>query len=196
MEIPLKLLLAGVSALFEFGAYATYVRGMFRGHTRPHAYSWLVWTLTQGTALAALWYGGGGWGALGLVVGTILAFSIFLLSFRHGTKNITRGDTVVLAIALGAILVWWKLDSPLAAVLMVTGIDMFGYIPSIRKSIIDPWSETISTWAIFFISDLFSLLALSEYNLLTMTYLTLITAANIVLISVCLIGRAYVREPA
>src|SRR5262245_28245295 len=105
---------------------------MFRGKTKPHAYTWLIWTITLGTAMAGLFRGHGGCVALPIGSGTFLVFVTFLLSFKYGTKNITRSDAVTLIAALGAVVVWWQLKNPLAAVLMVSLIDVIGYIPSVR----------------------------------------------------------------
>ena len=169
---------------------------MLRNKTKPHAYSWLIWAITQGIAVSALLYGGGGWGGFGLIAGTVLALGVFLLSLKYGSPNITRADTFILIAALSAILVWWQLESALLAVLMVTAIDIAGYIPSIRKTYADPSSEILSTWIFFLITDIFSLLALSEYNVLTTTYLIGLGFANATLIAVYLWRRSIVKRAA
>lgn len=138
-----KLLVAILSVLiFVFAGYLPYFRDIFRNKTQPHAYTWLIWAITQGTATVALWHGKGGWGVLPLLVGTMLVFTVFLLSLKYGTKNITRADTIILIAALLAIVIWWQLHNPLLAVVMVTLIDVAGYAPSLRKTFEEPWSET------------------------------------------------------
>lgn len=118
-----------------------------------------------------------------------------MFSFKFGTRNITATDTVVLLGALAAIFVWWQLDNPVAAVLMVSAIDILGYIPSWRKSITEPWAETLWSWGAFSIGNFFALLALTEYNLLTTTYLYAITFANLILIMICLYYRKSIPKP-
>lgn len=145
--------------------------------------------------MVGIWYGGGGWGALNLTVGMLFIVVILLFSLKHGTKNITKSDTIILIAALAAILVWWKLDQPILAVVMVSAIDVLGYIPSFRKSYAEPWSETIIAWVGFAVSNTFAILALSEYNFLTMTYLIAITLANVALALVCVYRRRLVQKP-
>ena len=194
-SIDIKLIFAVLAtAIAVLGAFLPYLRDMFRGKTKPHAYTWLVWTITQGTAIAGLIYGDGGWGAVALIVGTAFVFLIFLLSFKYGTRNITKGDTIVLIAALSAIVVWWQLESPLLAVFMVSIIDVLGYIPSFRKTFEEPWTEPPVPWAIFSLSNLFTILALKEYNLLTLTYVFAITSANLILLTICLIRRRVVPK--
>jgi hypothetical protein len=59
------------------------------------------------------------------------------------------------------------LDKPILSITMVTAIDVLGYIPTFRKSYIEPWSETQIIWFLFTISNILAILSLSQYNLLT-----------------------------
>ncbi|MBI4117778.1 MAG: hypothetical protein HY453_01715 [Parcubacteria group bacterium] len=161
--------------------------------TKPHAYTWLIWSITQGTATIALWYGGGGWGSLSLIFSTLLVMGVFFFSLRKGSRDITFFDTILLGIALLAILVWWQLKNPVLAVIMVSGIDLVGYIPSYRKSFYDPDSETLSSWFGFTVANMFSIAALNEYNFLTLSYIVAISMANLVMIGICLLRRGAIK---
>lgn len=184
-----KIIFAILSLIISLMAFYPYLRDIFLGKTKPHVYTWLIWTITQGTAVFALWYGGGGWGAVELTVGTFLVFIIFLFSLKRGTKNITKSDTVILFVALLSIFIWWKLNNPIFAVIMVSLIDLFGYIPSYRKCWNEPWSETLSTWALFALGNIFAIFALNEYNILTLTYLITIIIGNFILVAISLLRR-------
>lgn len=190
-----KLIFTILSVLtMIIGGYLPYLRDIFRLKTKPHAYTWLIWSLTQGTATAGLFYGNGGWGSYALLVGTIFVFIIFLLSLRYGTKNITKGDTVILIAALLAVVVWWQLHSPLLSVLMVSIIDFISYVPSFRKTFAEPFTETPLSWAIFSLSNILTVFALTEYNFLTLFYLSAITLANIILLTICLLRRRVISR--
>lgn len=193
--MDIKILLTGIATTIGVVAFLPYLKDTISLKTKPHAYTWLIWTITQGTAVVGIWYGGGGWGALNLTVGTFFVIGVFLFSLKYGTKNITKSDTFILIAALCAVLVWWQLDQPLLAVLMVSVIDVLGFIPSFRKSYQEPWSETLLSWILFSLSNVFALLALNEYNLLTVTYMTAITIANIGLFLVCYLRRKTVPKP-
>jgi len=191
----LKIILSIVSAIIMLIAYLPYFRDIILHKTKPHSYTWLIWILTQGTALAGMWYGGGNWGLLSMLTGTILVCVVFAFSFKYGTKNITREDTIILIAALCAILIWWQLDKPILSIIMFTAIDVLGYIPTFRKSYIEPWSETLITWFLFTVSNILAILSLSRYNLLTTTYLLAITVANIALFLLCYFRRFKVLKP-
>lgn len=186
---------AAMLGLLSNIAFLPYLIDIFKRRTEPHVYTWLIWLITQGTATVGVYYGGGGWGAAGLTLGTVLVAVVFLLSFRYGTKNITKSDTLVLIAALAAVLVWWQLNQPVLAVLMVSAIDALGYIPTYRKSWSEPWSETASSWGIFAAGNFISLFGLAALNLLTVTYLATIMVANTILLTLILIRRRKISKP-
>lgn len=193
--MDVKIIFTVLATIIGTAAFFPYLRDIFSLKTKPHAYTWLIWAITQGIAVVGIWYGGGGWGALNLVVGAFLTMAVFLFSLKYGTKNITRSDTAILIAALFAIVIWWQFDQPLISVIMVSAIDVIGYIPSFRKAYQEPWSETLVSWAGFFISNIFAVLALKEYNLLTVTYLAAVTTANVAFSSMCFFRRRFVTRP-
>lgn len=190
----IKILLGILSILITIVSYGPYLKDLFSRKTKPHVYTWLIWLITQGTAVAGIWYGGGSWGGLNLTIGLLFILVVLIFSLRFGSKNITKADTVVLIVALLAVVFWWLLSNPVLAILMVSAIDVLGYIPSFRKSFQDPWSETVITWIGFVVGDILAILALSQYNLLTLPYLVAISVANCILAGICLIRRLYIPE--
>lgn len=193
-NLDIKMIYAISAALLIIIGYTYYFRNIFKKNTHPHKYTWLVWVITQGTASAAIFYGGGKFGSLSLMISSIFIATIFLLSFKYGTRDIKRSDKIVLAVALSAVLVWWELDNPLLAVLMVTGIDSFGYLPTIRKSIKNPWDETLFFWAITATAEFLALMAITEYNMLTMTYLTVVCILDFSVVAICLSRRKMIAK--
>ncbi|HEC32831.1 MAG TPA: hypothetical protein ENI63_01055 [Candidatus Kaiserbacteria bacterium] len=193
--MDIKLFFGITAAIITVVAYYPYIRDIFQGKTKPHAYTWLIWGITQGTAAAILLYGGGNFGAISLVAGTLLVLFVFLLSFKYGTKSITKIDTAVLIVALLAVAVWWQLNNPLLAVLMVSAIDGLGYIPTFRKSFVEPWSETLSFWTSMVVVNFLILLSLSEYNFLTVTYIATLAAGNIAVLIICIVRRIIIPKP-
>ena len=191
-EIGVKTIFAILASLVGAAGVFPYLRDIFLRKTKPHAYSFLVWTITQGTAVAGLWYGNGGWGAIAFSLSIVPVFFTFLFSLKYGTRNITKGDTIILVAALLAIIVWWRLHEPVLSVLMVSIIDVAGYFPTFRKTFKDPWSETVSSWTIFSLSNILSMMALNAYNFLTLAYLVSITIANLVLLAISLARRRVV----
>jgi hypothetical protein len=195
MFISTKAIFAILSIILGIGAFFPYLRDVFVRKTKPHVYTWLIWVITQGTAVAGIWYGNGGLGSLVLTIGTFFVFIIFLASLKLGTKNITRADTFLLVGALVAVLIWWQLHNPYLAVGAVTFIDGLGYIPTFRKSLTDPWDETVLSWFGLGFANVFAMAALTDYNFLTVAYMVMQLVANISLALLCVVRRRTIAKP-
>ena len=174
--------------------FVPYLWNSVFGKTRPHVFTWLIWAITNGVAVAGMWFGGGGVGAVAPTIAAIFATTIFIVSLRFGKKDIRKIDIAVLIAALSAIFIWVLLNNPILAVLLVSAIDVIGYIPTFRKSFKEPWSETISSWALFALASIFAILALQEYNLLTLSYLVSISFINTSLLIYLVIRRRFVIQ--
>lgn len=160
-------IVAGVVGVFCF---VPYFRDIFFHKTKPHIYTWLIWSLLQGTSVFIMLYGGAGIGVLPFVIGTILCGSIFVLSFKYGTKNITLIDTICLIGALVALIFYIFLHDPMLSIVLVSVIDFIGFIPTFRKSYIEPKTETAFTYLVSAISSVLAIGALLNYSLITMLY--------------------------
>ncbi|MBT4120226.1 MAG: hypothetical protein HOG89_01775 [Candidatus Peribacter sp.] len=178
-SVDLNTIWAALSVLVGISTVTLYTKSIFSGDTKPHEFTWLIWAITQGTATAILWQAGGGKGAIYLTIGTVIVFAIFILLLFRGSRNITNSDVLVLALALLGFGIWWFLENPLLAVILMSSIDVSGYIPTFRKSYSLPDTETSAFWFAFGATNILSILALENYNALTLTYLVSIAAANI-----------------
>ena len=194
--MSIKLFFALLAPIVSIIAFVPYFSGIFAGTTRPHLYTWLIWTLSTGIGTAGLWYGGGGWAAVSGTVGATLTFFCFLFCFKYGTKDITVSDTIVLVLSLCAVGLWLFLHQPLLAVILASLIDLSGYISTYRKSWVDPWSESLTSWLIWIGYGFCIILALQNYNWLTLPFILSTTVvANLVLIALLLLRRRVVPKP-
>ncbi len=194
-DFDFKLITGTAAGLLSFVSYIPYIRGMVLRRNEPHPYSWLIWGITTTTVAFGVLIGGGGYGVIPVFAWAILSSTVFLLSLRYGTKNITTWDAVAFAAAFGAIVLWWQFHAPLPAMLALTLIDALAYLPTIRKSYEEPRSESLSAWTLFSLVPCFGLLALSEYTLLTTVYLLMSLAMNVFVMVICLSRRHAVPKP-
>jgi len=193
--LDIKLAFSIVAFIVGVVAFIPYIKDTLAGRTKPHAYTWLIWSITVAVAAAGVWYGSGGYTAVNLAIMAALTGGVFFLSLAYGTRNVTRSDAVLLALVLAAIIPWLIFKDPTFSVLMVTAIDMAGYFPSMRKSYAEPWSESLSSWALFTVTGLFLLLALNTYNIITMIYIFMSIIMNVILIGICLTRRRSIPKP-
>lgn len=168
--ITIKILIGLIAGIVGALCFIPYFRDIFLHKTKPHIYTWLIWSLLQGTSVFIMLYGGAGIGVLPFVIGTILCGSIFILSFKYGTKNITLIDTICLIGALVALIFYIFLHDPVSSIILVALIDFIGFIPTFRKSYVEPKTETASTYLVSAISSVLAIGALLNYSLITMLY--------------------------
>lgn len=146
---------------------AFYVRGILLGKVKPHAFSWLVWSLITGIAFAAQLLEGGGAGSWFLGFAALANLSIFILSLFKGEKTIKFFDWVSLIAALLALLPWWLTKNPLMSVLLITFIDACGYVPTFRKGYEKPFEESPVMFALGTVQFALSIAALQTFSITT-----------------------------
>jgi hypothetical protein len=176
--MDLKVFLAAASSVVGIACFIPYIRDVFRRKTKPHNYSWLIWTLLQSIAVVAMLGGGAGIGVASLAIGAMLCAFVFFLSLRYGTSNITVFDKICLAGALLATVVYVFLQDAFLSVLVVTFTDLIGFLPTFRKAYEEPYTETPSTYALSSLSSLLALGALASFTFTTSIYLTTLVITN------------------
>ncbi len=167
--IPLGIkTILGFSAIgLTFIGYFPYFRDIFKGKTRPHVFSWLIWAIVTGLIFALQITKGAGVGAYVTLAVSLISFTIFLLGLKNGARDIQKVDVLFLALAILSIPLWLVVDQPVLSMILLSSIDMLGFIPTILKSWNDPYSETLAFYFITTFRHTISVLALVEYNPVT-----------------------------
>jgi hypothetical protein len=170
--ITIKISIGILAGIIGGLSFIPYFRDISLRKTKPHIYTWLIWSLLQTTSVLVMIHNGAGTGVLPFVIGAILCGCIFILSFKYGTKNITTSDTICLIGALIALSFYVLLHNSLLSIILVSAIDLIGFIPTFRKSYFEPKTETPSTYIISALSSLLAVGALLDYSLITILYPT------------------------
>jgi len=188
-RMNLKIIFAVVSSLVGIVCFIPYLRDIFRGTTKPHTYTWLIWTILQTIGVLAMFNSGAGIGILSLSIGALFCGFIFLLSFKYGTSNIKTFDKICLISALCAIFIYLFLHNALLSVVVVTLTDFIGFLPTIRKAYEEPKTETASNYGLSSASSALALFALTNFNLTTSLYLITVVITNGICATIILVRR-------
>jgi hypothetical protein len=171
-----------------------YIKDIIAHKTKPHIYTRIIWFITQTIGILGIyksgWWMGAWWPAIWLIGLSI----VIALSFRHGTKDITAFDTALLVWWIIAIGLWFLIDNPIWSLIVVSCIDIVWYIPTIRKTRNDPYSETLIAWIGYCIANLCNIFALSTYNFNTLVYVGSIFASNLLMTTLILSKRRNVSK--
>ncbi|MEK7084090.1 MAG: hypothetical protein AAB932_02575 [Patescibacteria group bacterium] len=184
-----KLVLGGVATIIGFVGYAVYLRDIVRGKTKPHIFSWAIWSLIGGIVFAAQILAGGGAGAWVNGLAAVAAFAVVVLSFSRGEKRITTIDWICFASAFAAIIMWQLTNTPFVAVLIVTVADTLAFVPTFRKSFGKPWEETLFEYVTAGGKYLISIPALGEWSPTTLLYPIVLVCTNFAFVTMVSLRR-------
>lgn len=165
-----KNILGVAAVVLTFVGYIPYIYDTVKGKTKPHIYSWFLWAFVTFIVFALQVFGHAGVGSFVTLATALLCLTIFILGLRQGQKDITKFDTVTLAISLIAVGIWVFAKQPIISVVLITTINTLANLPTIRKSWHKPYTETLFTWVLGAARNFLGILALENYSVLTWLY--------------------------
>jgi hypothetical protein len=169
MEI-LKPCLGIIAICLGFGAYTFYLSATLKNKIKPHAFSWLLWTLTTAIVFIAQVMKGGGAGSWSTGLTCVVCLLIGIISIFKYDKAYSLSDLLFISVALLALIPWFFTKDPTASVLLIASIDVIGYGPTLRKSYYYPDEEKAISFGLNAVKHLFSFLALQNYIIATWIY--------------------------
>lgn len=167
----IKNLLGFVATFLVFVGYVPYLRDIIQGKTKPHIYSWFLWSFVTFIAFALQVSGGAGSGAFVTLAAAIMCLAVIALGFIYKSRvEIVKIDTVFLILAIIALGLWLLAKQPILSAILTTLVDLFGFAPTVRKSWNKPYSETLSFYYLNSFRFGLAVIALQKYSVITAFY--------------------------
>jgi hypothetical protein len=185
----MKELIGGITVVLAFVGLIPYIIDIFKGKTQPHIFTWVVWAMVTLLAFFAQWMSGGGAGSWTTGVTGLLTIFIAIISIKKGSRDITTSDVAIFVVALIALVPWMMSKDPTISVIILTAVDALAFIPTIRKTIKAPGSETFSSYVIHFCRHSLSIFALSSYTIATCLYPGVVALCNLLIVVIILRSR-------
>ncbi len=171
MITSVKLIFSGFAIIVTFFAFVPYIRSILSGDTKPHLFSWLIWSITTIIVFFAQLEANGGIGTWPIgISGAITGFIAFLAFIKRTDNTIKTVDWVFLLAALASLPVWYYTSNPLWAVVILTAVDLLGFGPTIRKAYTYPHEESILFFMLFTVRNTLAILALDHYSTATVLF--------------------------
>ncbi len=182
--MELKIIFGTIAAALALFSSYLYIRDIFRGNTKPHMYTWLIWSIVTTIAFFGQWVSGGGPGSWATGVAAIVTIGTFFLSLKskYGTKDITNFDKICLVLAILSILPWLLTKSVLWSVLLATFIDLIAFFPTMRKTWSSPKSESLGSMYVDAVKHALSTFSMGTYSLVTLIYPLSVLATKFIII--------------
>lgn len=164
----MKELFGIIALVLSITGNIPYIYETIKGKVRPERISWLLWTLLGATYfLTAVMEDGAVLFTAGELFGPVV---IFILALKFGVGGKSRFDIYSLMVALVAFVLLLVTKNALLSLLLALTVDGIGITLTIRKLLLDPASESKTTWGIWFLSGIFALLSLSTFTAETLLY--------------------------
>ncbi|HSX30512.1 MAG TPA: hypothetical protein VLE99_01200 [Candidatus Saccharimonadales bacterium] len=190
----MKELLGGMTIFLSLVGYIPYLRDVIKGKTKPHAFSWIVWTLVTFVVGIAQLAAGAGWGTVHNLTTGFIGLVILFYALRNKDKDIKQIDIVLFILALLSIPLWVVTKNPVYSIILITGIDILAFIPTLRKTWYDPTSETLVSYFLAGLKYGLALGAIGAYKFSTLLYPIVLIAMNTAIVTI-IITRCKVVQP-
>lgn len=156
---------AGICAgIFSLLGFIPYIITILQGKTSPNRASWSIWA-SLGIILALSNYSAGARETMWLLTSyAVCQITIALLSLKHGEGGWNTFDRTCLFGALISIILWQIYDSPLIAISISIAIDSLGALPTIKKSHLQPETEDLFSWMMFWTAGTLNIFALTQWS--------------------------------
>lgn len=150
--------------ILGFLAFYPYIRDTLQKKIKPHAFSWLIWAILAGSAFVIQLLGNGGFGSFVTGISALMATIMSVLWFIYGDRKYHTIDFVSLIAATIAFFLWWYNKNPFYSIIIISTINLVWFVPTIRKSYKDPFSESLATWNLIVLRAILGIMALDIFT--------------------------------
>jgi hypothetical protein len=158
-----KILLV-LSVVSNLTAYVIYFRLILKNKIKPHAITYLVWTIILGLNFIIQISSGVGVGSILLGTNFAGCLIIFLLCYIKNYIVYDKIDWLCFALAIFTVILWLITKTPIYSVILSCVIDLLALLPSFRKSYRKPWEDSA---LVYFISGSEYLLSFPSYGVIS-----------------------------
>jgi len=178
-----KEFLSVIAIALTFIAFYPYIHSILKGETKPHVFSWVIWGSTTFVVFLAQLADKGGAGAWPIGVSGIITIYVAVLAYmKKSDITISRTDWLFFITAMLSLPLWYLSADPLSAVVLLTTVDLFGFVPTFRKAYAYPFEEKLTFFVLMTARNIISIFALAHHSLTTVLFPASIAFACLVFI--------------
>lgn len=190
----MKLTIAIIAALLAVVGNVPYLIDIFKGRVKPHPYTWLVWSIVSCIIFFGQLARGAGVGAIPTAASEIFTIIIFIFSLKYGFRDIKKIDTIFLIVALIGVGLWIATNDPTIAVIIAVSVDFVAFLPTLRKTWIEPKTETPILYSMNVLRHILMIFSLQAYNIATMLHSVVMITTNTFMTSIILFRKIKVSK--
>lgn len=189
MSDTLRTLMLVSSSILIVVSVIPYLIDVARRKTKPRVVSWFNWGLLGAIAGAA---------ALsdGQIPAAVLSFAsvaevmlVVILGLYYGDRHFEKLDIYCQIGALVGLGLWFMLDSPLIAIVIITSIDLIAALPTYKHIWQKPHEETLSAFVLSAIASALALATVTTWAITGLVYPVYLLLANGIMAGMILYRR-------
>jgi hypothetical protein len=165
-----KVLMGSISAIVSFVSFIPYLRTAIQGKTKPHFFTWLVWSILLTIIFIIQVKDGAGAGSWGTGVIALTTICIGMYSWFYGVRTGSKLDWFALIFSLTTIPLWLFTEDPTFSACLATFIDVVAFYPTVSKTWNDPQSEDLSYYVAWLIKYPTAFLAIEKMSTANAVY--------------------------
>lgn len=190
----LKEIISSFAVIVTIYAFSSYIKDILKNRTKPHIFTWIIWSISTSIIFLAQLSEGAGVGSYAIGVSAIIAIIIVILTYKQKSDfYITKSDCFFFSSTIIAIPIWYLCKNPLYSVIILTAINTIAMFPTIRKSYLFPYSEQIDYYLIMIVRNILVILALESYSLTTILFPAVVSTSCFILVSMLIYRRKIIK---
>lgn len=145
---------------------ASYIRAVIKGQAKPNRVTWVLWALAPLIAFAAEINAGVGLQSLVTFMAGFGPLLIVIASFisRNAVWKLTRFDFICGGLSVLGLILWLLTRQGDIAIVFAIAADGLAALPTLKKSFIDPDSESSFVFTLAIISSGLTLLTIDTWT--------------------------------
>jgi len=187
-------LFAILAGLIIIAGAPPYLYDILKGKTKPQRVTWFIWGVLSTIAFISQAQLNGGWSLLFVGLNALGGILVFLLSLHYGVGGWTRLDKVALVVAFIGVIISLVIKQPIVALAGVVLADLAGLVPTIRKTLRNPESETTITWLLIGTASLLGALSVGRLEYSLLLYPVYLALADYGVVVAQVVGRSALKR--
>ncbi len=187
-------MLGRLSIIISVVGVIPYLWAIFFGGVRPQRTTWAIWTIVVLLSVLAYDAAGAGESVWFLVGDLIVTGTIFFASIFRGEGGWGKLDFSCLLVAFIGLVVWQLSNDPIWQMLGTLTADMIAVVPTIKKSLDDPLSDSPTTFIASSLAALMGIFSVGQWDVVLLFYPVYLYTANFLTAVVIGTGRYYANR--
>jgi hypothetical protein len=153
---------AALSTVLAIYCGIPYIFSIIRGETKPHQFTWLIFTIMNAIVLSSQFLEGARASVIISLIFFVYSAIDFGLSLKYGVRDSSKFDRILLGFALVTIVLWLLTRNNALAIWLTVLIDVFATTMLVLKIKRHPGSEPFWLWFMATMAFVFTCLSLAD----------------------------------